>query len=910
MASANLNSMIQLVFSDVPVSAVIQGDLFYDAISLDTMASILKEDKRIFQKLTDTEGELRVRGMRTYLSHQIGYPGKELKKNALNVFDMLCELSGQILRLENDVVVCHYKQIHEWRRLVEQIGEEIPVTMKYAVNDMIPPGRKRKFREDFSWDYVIRQNNNALNCMLEQGISEHHFHLWASAPYSQISWLKLMNRLTNRQFSQHLIELEERNLFGTDRSEYDVMQMDSLLVMHLQAALIRLYLCNRLAGTNLFGLDEKKVKGLLVKPQELYMFSAELESIIEVLQNGTGQDYMDYATRYCPYRINSESEESRVLSGERWFIYSNIQDMYSNNPKLTRYERNLFFAYLLIQTNIRSKLVQMNDKVGFDNFQGIQRRKNFFLNDHRSERLIARMAVRNPLVRTLYFKELEVRISPADTAERIRQNILGLERAILMPEGANPVQQNQLQEVEELLSQELTRRYYYVLSFLKREDKQRIWLDKATDKELEEEITEYRHYKYRKQLEKQTMAIIEFRETYPLLGCRVRGIDACSKEVGCRPENFASIFRMLHHHSYTEYEADKKYKLPKLGMTFHVAEEFIDIVDGLRAIDEAVNFLNMETGDRLGHALVLGVDVESWCESKNNQMSIPRQDYLDNLAWLHHAIRRYQIKDQDAFLRYIEKEFEQQFNTVYQSNMDEKVNEEIMLRGENYYKKKNINCGYKKRLLNFTIQEYYHAWTLRGDHPDLYVKGFFANDKVNDQWGYYKVNREYPRKSENRYVPECSLLYYHYHYNNRVKKDGNVVIQKKLSPMYIDGVTAVQKAFRKEIAQKNLAVEVNPTSNVKIGTFREYGKHPARTLYNNHLVHTKEELHECPQIQISINTDDNGVFFTSLENEFALMARAMEMLCDENKEPLYNFMEIKAWLNDIRQMGNEQGFRP
>lgn len=41
--------------------------------------------------------------------------------------------------------------------------------------------------------------------------------------------------------------------------------------------------------------------------------------------------------------------------------------------------------------------------------------------------------------------------------------------------------------------------------------------------------------------------------------------------------------------------------------TYHVGENFLDIADGLQAIDEAVMFLSLAKGDHLGHALVLGM---------------------------------------------------------------------------------------------------------------------------------------------------------------------------------------------------------------------------------------------------------------------------------------------------------------
>ena len=61
-------------------------------------------------------------------------------------------------------------------------------------------------------------------------------------------------------------------------------------------------------------------------------------------------------------------------------------------------------------------------------------------------------------------------------------------------------------------------------------------------------------------------------------------------------------------------------------------------------------------------------------------------------------------------------------------------------------------------------------------------------------------------------------------------------------------------------------------------------------------------------MSVSINTDDQGVFSTSLENEYALMARALESVRDEAGEPVYCRDDICEWLDRIRVMGNEQSF--
>ena len=69
----------------------------------------------------------------------------------------------------------------------------------------------------------------------------------------------------------------------------------------------------------------------------------------------------------------------------------------------------------------------------------------------------------------------------------------------------------------------------------------------------------------------------------------MKGIDACSSEIACRPKVFGQVFRYL---------SDKG-----LHRTYHAGEDFFDIVDGLRAIDEAILFCGVTCSHHLNHRL-------------------------------------------------------------------------------------------------------------------------------------------------------------------------------------------------------------------------------------------------------------------------------------------------------------------
>ena len=115
-----------------------------------------------------------------------------------------------------------------------------------------------------------------------------------------------------------------------------------------------------------------------------------------------------------------------------------------------------------------------------------------------------------------------------------------------------------------------------------------------------------------------------------------------------------------------------------------------------------------------------------------------------------------------------------------------------------------------------------------------------------------------------------------------MKKVGSQVIEVRIRPSIVEAVGRVQRALQNEIAAIGIGIETNPSSNYLIGTFRRYDSHPITGWYNKGLTHDPQKLADCPQLQVSINTDDQGIFFTYLENEYAYLALALEKMKDQN----------------------------
>ena len=82
----------------------------------------------------------------------------------------------------------------------------------------------------------------------------------------------------------------------------------------------------------------------------------------------------------------------------------------------------------------------------------------------------------------------------------------------------------------------------------------------------------------------------------------------------------------------------------------------------------------------------------------------------------------------------------------------------------------------------------------------------------------------------------------------------------------------------------------------------QYSKHPITRFNNFHLNSDSEKA----QLEVSINTDDLGVFDTSIENEYALLLNA---LCRQRHYAgNYNDEKVYAYLEHVRKKSLQMSF--
>lgn len=969
-----LYEIIISIFRTVLPADVISQRVHWDNVPFDMLRQIYFA---YGTQLEETEIEKKLH----YLKDQVEFDlSNKPKIHGFQVFLLIQEAIEEALTTVHGEVVCRFENLPFWKILTNKVDSDIFVAAKYARIDY----QNGKFRKTFTWKKIIGHNNIRLNTILEKGISDNHFHLFTSVHYFELSWLSLMNRMSQPKLIPALDKLDRERRNPLIRLGKDYRE-NSYAVLHMQAAFIRAYLYSFLTGSKIqlgtYTASWDWILRCVFRYEELHSFSntvsnlqkkdpyirktilkrqfpritwileycgldpsetervkideqiQKLRSSCEripfddcgwMLKKDTPEDYErewdrqtienlehllrnEYQISYShkilqeiidsflynaksyrnkDYAMNftdgwyEENEFSAVISGERWLLYSMFQKQERGEAKHFSRQFDLFFAYLLIKEKFRMELLQNNDKIGFGNFKIYQERKSWFTTQYSTGEM-ARIAV-DTARDGQNLRSLELRIKPGMTFQY---------DAALIRRYDKEIKNGKTKEDD----------FYYVFHFSKKKD--------DTDK-MPPQFNHmfYRHQNLRGVIRRQAEAIIKLRKRNPEIAKRLRGIDACSEEEGCRPEVFAVAYRILRNHScYRGLSLSPE--IPQLRATYHVGETFQDILDGLRAIDEAILFLNLDCGDRLGHATVLGLNVEKWYRDKAYVVTIKRQDYLDNIVWLYHQLIRYKASDMAKLLQYLETEFQLQFAYIFEKNLETTYIDKVIRQACKYDREYGSveNGGTIK--IEFNIHTYYYSWMLRGDHPQLYADGYYKKVyQKKDLWDEYSVNQKYPKEKRIRYILSSVILNHYYHYSSEVKKAGNSVTTAEIPVNMVQGISFVQKQLQHEISERGIAIETNPTSNLMINRIRTYGEHPIVRFYNKGLTNDPEQLESCEQINTSINTDNQGTFSTSLSNEYALMACILGQQRDENGKQKYKRADIYEWIQNVQEMGNDQAF--
>jgi adenosine deaminase len=302
------------------------------------------------------------------------------------------------------------------------------------------------------------------------------------------------------------------------------------------------------------------------------------------------------------------------------------------------------------------------------------------------------------------------------------------------------------------------------------------------------------------------LALIHSRSKY---AGKVVGIDAAGSEFDMPPYVFSPFFRALKRKGVTH-------------ATYHAGEDFYQILGGLRAIYEAIEFCGLSRGDRIGHASAAGLNPDLF--SSFSQGAIPIEESLDNLVFAYSFITEQKIKDLYSLLPLIASSVE-----VYC----------LKLYGKDY-----------------PIPSLIAAWRLRRFHPTMV---YFEDCNESEHTFYYDEQEVAMCSREREGLPlEIYLAYQDSSFAGRRRKE--IVINEDI--LSTKDLVVLQQALLKFMHSKEIVIETLPSSNVSIG--------PHKSIDSYHLWTWLQWERDGKCIPpIVVGTDDPGIFPTTIFNEYA-----------------------------------------
>lgn len=792
----------------------------FNPIDPDTFVENIKSHMSVY---TDDTLELLYK---MYESEWLSYPehhkpANYIENNQKNIFNALLHFTGPILRLQNNQAIVRFEQLLRWRELSFPVGEDLFICSFLAHQDC----RTFVDRTHFSWPTVCVNDDIDLQNLSRRQYAELHFHLKGSSDHFELSWICLMNHITGRSNDFKLLD---RHATFHPFAEGNKL-FSPLYSLCVDAAKIRLklflFLREEDEGENL----KKTAPGLLNER------AADLQREINLCREYSGSPVEGYRYDYAigPSGIDTSSILD-VFSGERKLMYTLFKYIYENRDAdglITLY----FYQYLLAKARLRQELIQVNTQTGFGNFAKYERRKEIFVEKYpRYKKLISRIAIYESIHehRVGY---IEARITPKKSVTGMRAAIRNLDK-----------------EIEGRKLEESGSKYYYICHFIKNKDRfdeNALWMTE-------------RHRALRITVRKQIQALVHLRKESALTASKILALDAANTELYCRPEVFAQAYRYARVHAkYMIFPISST--LPDLKYTFHAGEDFFDIADGLRAIDEAISLLNLQRGDRLGHCLALGVDPDTYYKRRHNRVIVPKLCFLDNLVWLKYKWMQCDIAVSPCLAVFLEDTYEQLYREIYDSELP-------------------------------SMRSYYHSMRLRGDDPLCYVEpGKFIKPVLPIGWEASGLDMQ-PDAIKSREDKKACFLYYTYHFDKNVRRKGEEVSDFLLPSGYGAAIRALQDRLIDELTRRQIIIECCPTSNLKIGSFDRYEHHPIFRFFDTGLASASTH-----QLQVTINTDDQGIFATSLDNEYALIALALLKKKDAEGKNCYTRHQVLQWLEEV-----------
>lgn len=416
----------------------------------------------------------------------------------------------------------------------------------------------------------------------------------------------------------------------------------------------------------------------------------------------------------------------------------------------------------------------------------------------------------------------------------------------------------------------------------------------------------------------------------------LRGLDIAGDENLIRNDVFAPVLRWLRRGFLPRDPLTHNARAASnFHLSIHVGEDYPHPLSGMRHIDETVRFCELRTGDRLGHALAIGIEPARWV-ARQGDMVLPADEHLDNLVWAWHyacelsarlplanqvipllerRIARFancipwvtgqfprpllwpcELENPPVAVQQSSARFHIEPNTLHQA---------WLLRRNCYLQYRNNNLmAIPCDMLDVAVPDYQR---LKDEEDTTTVPASVQTSCRRSAERIY-LDREQNRLGLLKCL-RCVLVRVadakDWARRDNATSDERTFLYDFETPEELQFMHALQDYLLDQYDRQGLIIETNPSSNVYIARLENHAEHPIfrwnppddGTLSSGN-IHNQFGLRRGP-IQVLVNTDDPGIMPTTLRTEFALLQEAAIDLGISRTV-------AQVWLERLRQFGMDE----
>ncbi|WP_339317275.1 hypothetical protein [Paenibacillus sp. FSL R10-2734] len=758
-------------------------------------------------------------------------------------------------------------KVHFFHSLSRFIPLDLMVTLHHSKNNIHDPIQLQEFYQH------VNLADAPLDDILGRGVAENHIHASAAFNFS-ILWQMVMNNICPPKYFD---KFEPNHLAASSEVQ------EYILTARLLRLVLTLYLKEQaqdlidpnsqyhnqqteplslyewLESSFVESSETQKMLFNLVRNQDNQFASIDQlnEAIDRIQIYSIGSD--DISPIDFVYGIFPEYQHIKTY-GENIFLQKvisykrNIVENYKLDGHFEQFFR-VFFKYISIKNEFYQQVTQPTVMHGLDFFRG------YF--DRATEGILENQDYFTIMLRTLfqnrYLRKIELRISIKDSEEQNRRKLLHILKSyekILIDD----YRVNEDPNVDFPL-------IGIVYHLIKRPDDMEKDIS-LYDEERDHTLKGLHFGEHQEQYIKQVKMVQQLRKNVPMVTNFIVGLDAASLENNTPVQVFAPVFEEARDSQYDSLRIKDPEGniLPSqsLFFTFHAGEEFRHLNSGLRRMDEVIDYCKLHAGDRIGHGIALGVNIEEWIR-RNPLVIMPRGEYLDNLLWTWGVYSR-TTKLQTETLVYLERRIYEVASFLFS---------DVIHAGElrvstlfEVYKRRFKRVIDEAKILNKVKTE-------RTKEEGI----------IEEAWRNSKHYQSAPKSVDK--------LYESYHQED--------TLHKMNEPIYVDineiehmMATDMQNYLIHKIASIGIVIEVNPSSNEAIGEIN--------SMFGNQLFKIQSAGNrDLANILVNVNSDDPMVFNTNVSNELVYLYYGMLQQGIGREAAL-------DWIEKLRKSGMDTSF--